>query len=183
VVRVGDTLGLIGNTGNARTTAPHLHFGIYRRGEGAVDPYPFVYEIRDTIPTLTADTSALGSWVRVRTPTAVLRAQPLDTATVVATLERWTPARLLGATGSWQRIELSDGLAGFVPAGRTEPAATPLRRERADSALALGDGPDAAAVIIDTVPPGEAVDILGQGSGYAYARLQSGVEGWLALKR
>jgi peptidoglycan LD-endopeptidase LytH len=182
-VRVGDTLGLIGNTGNARTTAPHLHFGIYRRGEGAVDPYPFVYEIPDTIPTLTADTSALGSWVRVRTSTAVLRARPLDTATVVATLERWMPARLLGATGSWQRIELSDGLAGFVPAGRTEPAATPLRRERADSALALGDGPDAAAVIIDTVPPGGAVDILGQGSGYAYVRLQSGVEGWLALKR
>src|SRR5690606_6321435 len=29
-VRVGDTLGLVGNTGNARTTPPHLHFGIYR---------------------------------------------------------------------------------------------------------------------------------------------------------
>src|SRR5690606_38743138 len=28
-VNPGDTLGLVGNTGNARTTAPHLHFGIY----------------------------------------------------------------------------------------------------------------------------------------------------------
>jgi murein DD-endopeptidase MepM/ murein hydrolase activator NlpD len=35
VVR-GDTLGLVGNTGNAITTAPHLHFGIYARGSGAV---------------------------------------------------------------------------------------------------------------------------------------------------
>ena len=41
----GDTLGTVGTTGNARGTAPHLHFGIYGRradGRGAVDPYPFV---------------------------------------------------------------------------------------------------------------------------------------------
>ncbi|MGV3657895.1 MAG: M23 family metallopeptidase [Chitinophagaceae bacterium] len=40
-VRKGDTIGLIGNTGNARTTPPHLHLGIYASG-GAVDPLPFV---------------------------------------------------------------------------------------------------------------------------------------------
>lgn len=27
-VRPGDTLGFVGKTGNARTTPPHLHFGI-----------------------------------------------------------------------------------------------------------------------------------------------------------
>lgn len=40
-VAAGDTLGEVGNTGNASTTPPHLHFGIYGRG-GAVDPEPFV---------------------------------------------------------------------------------------------------------------------------------------------
>lgn len=40
-VEAGDTLGLVGNTGNAVGTPPHLHFGIYGRG-GAVDPSPFV---------------------------------------------------------------------------------------------------------------------------------------------
>ena len=40
-VAVGDTLGEVGNTGNAATTPPHLHFGIYGRG-GAVDPEPYV---------------------------------------------------------------------------------------------------------------------------------------------
>ncbi|WP_420455287.1 M23 family metallopeptidase [Rubrivirga sp.] len=40
-VAVGDTLGDVGNTGNAAATPPHLHFGIYGRG-GAVDPEPFV---------------------------------------------------------------------------------------------------------------------------------------------
>ncbi|MEM6784210.1 MAG: M23 family metallopeptidase [Bacteroidota bacterium] len=45
-VQPGDTLGTVGNTGNARTTPPHLHFGIYT-GRGAVDPYPFVVGRRD----------------------------------------------------------------------------------------------------------------------------------------
>lgn len=40
-VKKGDTLGLVGNTGNAKNTPPHLHFGIYT-GNGAIDPWPFV---------------------------------------------------------------------------------------------------------------------------------------------
>jgi len=40
-VRTGDTLGLVGNTGNARTTPSHLHFGIYT-SMGAEDPLLFV---------------------------------------------------------------------------------------------------------------------------------------------
>jgi murein DD-endopeptidase MepM/ murein hydrolase activator NlpD len=39
-VERGDTIGLVGNTGNARTTPPHLHFGIYRRG--ARDPWEYL---------------------------------------------------------------------------------------------------------------------------------------------
>jgi murein DD-endopeptidase MepM/ murein hydrolase activator NlpD len=39
-VKRGDILGYVGNTGNARTTPPHLHFGIY--SGGPVDPAPFL---------------------------------------------------------------------------------------------------------------------------------------------
>ena len=48
-VQRGDVIGTVGNTGNARTTAPHLHFGIYGRG-GPVDPLPY---IRPTGPKAT----------------------------------------------------------------------------------------------------------------------------------
>jgi murein DD-endopeptidase MepM/ murein hydrolase activator NlpD len=41
-VKAGEVVGYVGNTGNARTTPPHLHFGIYSRGEGPIDPLPFV---------------------------------------------------------------------------------------------------------------------------------------------
>ena len=40
-VAAGDTLGEVGNTGNAASTPPHLHFGVYGR-RGAVDPEPFL---------------------------------------------------------------------------------------------------------------------------------------------
>ena len=43
-VQAGDVLGYVGTSGNARGTPPHLHFGIYATGEGAVDPAPFVID-------------------------------------------------------------------------------------------------------------------------------------------
>ena len=50
-IKQGDTLGLIGNTGNAKYTAPHLHFGIYTP-DGPVDPFPFVNKTIKTAPPL-----------------------------------------------------------------------------------------------------------------------------------
>ena len=40
-VKKGDHLGTVGNTGNAKLTPPHLHFGIYSY-TGAVNPLPYV---------------------------------------------------------------------------------------------------------------------------------------------
>jgi len=45
----GQVLGFVGNTGNAATTPPHLHFGVYRLGLGgvqAVDPVPLLAVVR-----------------------------------------------------------------------------------------------------------------------------------------
>lgn len=40
-VKKGQLIGTVGNTGNAKTTPPHLHFGIYTES-GAIDPLPYV---------------------------------------------------------------------------------------------------------------------------------------------
>ncbi|MEO6584615.1 MAG: M23 family metallopeptidase [Ferruginibacter sp.] len=40
-VKKGQLIGTVGNTGNARTTPSHLHFGIYTTN-GAIDPLPYV---------------------------------------------------------------------------------------------------------------------------------------------
>ncbi|MDH5824038.1 M23 family metallopeptidase [Luteimonas sp. RD2P54] len=41
VVWPGSVLGTVGDTGNARGTSPHLHYGIYGAG-GAYDPLPLL---------------------------------------------------------------------------------------------------------------------------------------------
>jgi len=42
VVRKGQVIGTVGNTGNAKNTPSHLHFGIYKMFGGAVNPLPYV---------------------------------------------------------------------------------------------------------------------------------------------
>lgn len=41
LVRAGDALGIVGDTGNARGTPPHLHYGVYA-ADGAFDPLPLL---------------------------------------------------------------------------------------------------------------------------------------------
>ncbi|MBP6667532.1 MAG: M23 family metallopeptidase, partial [Ottowia sp.] len=41
VVQPGTLLGLVGTTGNAQGTPPHLHYGIYG-AEGALNPWPLL---------------------------------------------------------------------------------------------------------------------------------------------
>lgn len=40
-ISAGTLLGFVGNTGNAKTTPPHLHYGIYTYA-GAINPFPLL---------------------------------------------------------------------------------------------------------------------------------------------
>lgn len=40
-VQAGDVVGYVGNSGNARGTPPHLHYGVYAAG-GAINPAPLL---------------------------------------------------------------------------------------------------------------------------------------------
>lgn len=63
-VKAGDTLGFVGNTGNARTTTPHLHFGIYSRG--AMNPIHHLKPIGKQLIPVENGFEWLGSNMRVK---------------------------------------------------------------------------------------------------------------------
>jgi murein DD-endopeptidase MepM/ murein hydrolase activator NlpD len=44
LVMPGDIVGYVGNTGNARGTPPHLHYGVYTPGAGAINPFPLLQQ-------------------------------------------------------------------------------------------------------------------------------------------
>ncbi|MCW3079779.1 M23 family metallopeptidase [Segetibacter sp.] len=50
-VKQGEVVGLVGNTGNAKHTPSHLHFGVYT-SEGPVNPLPFVNRTIKTAPAV-----------------------------------------------------------------------------------------------------------------------------------
>lgn len=144
-VRVGDTLGFVGNTGNARSTRPHLHFGIYRRGEGPVDPYPWVRLVTDEAPRVTADTSLLGRAVRTTVASAPVLDSPAPRGDTVRRIPRATALAVVGATGAWYRVQLADGVSGYVVARATAPLSADTGRPSggtsAEGARILGAPP------------------------------------------
>lgn len=122
VVETGDTLGFVGNTGNARTTPPHLHFGVYRQREGAVDPYPFLEPPRGVLPRSSADRALMGLRVQPATAGVRLRTAPGTESGVLATLSSDEELRVVGAARtagvarSWYRVRAADGREGYMAA-------------------------------------------------------------------
>lgn len=108
----GDTLGFVGNTGNARTTNPHLHFGVYG-SDGAVNPLPFVYKrSRPRLPKLPG-----GSGVRevvVHSPVANLRTAASIEGKKIGEVARGDTLKLLGQSGNWLHIKKSDKEKAFI---------------------------------------------------------------------
>lgn len=113
-VRVGDTLGFVGNSGNARTTPPHLHFGIYERGRGPIDPLPWVRQPPSDPPALRADTARLGRLATAPAGRVTLRDAPAraNAETLAVALDR--PLRIMAASADWYRVQLEDGRGGYL---------------------------------------------------------------------
>lgn len=130
LVQPGDTLGLVGNTGNARTTPPHLHFGIYQGGPH--DPWPFVYEPTARPSRVAVDRSPFGSWREIQTAGVLLRDVPSRRATPTVELNQPTRLHVIGGTASWYHVRLENGLSGYLPASdfdNTLASARPSPRE------------------------------------------------------
>lgn len=103
-VKAGDTLGFVGNTGNARTTPPHLHFGIYKSNLGAVDPLGFVYRTKD-IEGENDFTLEISSRLKVSSQKANLRNKPASSnSKVIKTGSYGETLYVQGKSEDWYHV-------------------------------------------------------------------------------
>lgn len=181
-VRVGDTLGTVGNTGNARHTPSHLHFGIYYRGRGAVDPLPFIYQHSEKLPPISADTSLLGEVVRTQARTTNLAAAPGSRQ--AGTLARLTPyvaLEVMGAAAGYLHVRTPAGQAGYVSSRDVRRTDEPIDRITLAQATEVRQAPHVAAAPTALVAAGERLSIYARADGYAFVGLADGGRAWLAL--
>ncbi|MBF9253769.1 M23 family metallopeptidase [Pontibacter sp. 172403-2] len=178
-VQTGDTLGLIGNTGNAITTNPHLHFGIYRAGRGATNPYPYLHEDTAPVPPLKIDAANIGNWIRVSAKVANVRWQPSTKSGVYLTLPRYTPLQVTGGTSDWYRVALPDGAEAYIAAAVVEAATKPVKYAKLKADTDLLDEAQPGAAAKDSLASGSSVAVLGIYSQFNLVRNDAGAIGWI----
>lgn len=177
-VKTGDTLGFVGNTGNARTTAPHLHFAVHLQRGGPVDPYFHLYEPPERPPAFAGDTGLVGRWGRVVPRITRVRETPSDTSPVITQVERAAPVRLLAGAGRWYRARLPDHREGYVPVADVQPL-HPLRMTSVTERAVVRSEPTVFGFEMDSLARGQTVPLLGRYGAYALVRLPSGRIGWI----
>ena len=179
LVRTGDVIGYVGNTGNAQTTPPHLHFGVYERGPG--DPVPYLQRDDPTPKPASVPMERLGQWVRViRATAAFTPAEPAaGPPSSPQSLTRGTVGRVIAAAGTHYRIELPDGRTGLVRGADVGPASTALTT--LSVAGPVLESPHSNAVALESLASAERLAVRGYFGGFALVELKDHRVGWALL--
>jgi murein DD-endopeptidase MepM/ murein hydrolase activator NlpD len=151
----GEIIGKVGNTGNAATTPPHLHLGIY---EGSwrqdVDPWDYLVDPPRLRRPPTPHEGLLGGWRRTASE-AELRME-LPSAAVAPAWRNRAPALRRGGAGESRPVSPDgrDALRGDSPDEAPHDFARPL-----------------------TIGAGAPVLIVGSSAGLVRVRTAGGLEG------
>ena len=117
----GDTLGFVGNTGNARTTAPHLHFGIYSGYSGAINPYQFIKQNPKTNTEIHSffPENQLGI---VKAKANLRNSNSLKSSDVIENLSTGDTIEILGKTEDWYHVKtMHSNNSSFLHSSLAEP--------------------------------------------------------------
>ena len=180
-VEAGRVIGTVGNSGNAKRTPPHLHFGIYAEVEGAVDPYYFIARTYMVPLQVVADLESLGRWVRSKAPKVSLKVSAEARSRDVLALDSQSAMLVLAASGGTYRVLLPDGTSGYVQADSVEPAERALENPEAADLLTVREAPADDAAAKESVGKGEAFSVLGEYKGFWLVKTNQGRTGWIQI--
>jgi hypothetical protein len=196
-VAAGDPIGTNGNTGNAITTPPHLHIGLYQGGwRRDVDPWNYFVDPPLIEPPEPENESLIGQWFTVPTAVEFLAGPPVPTVlprfinynrdaemrqppvqpadervSRTVELSAGTAVQVLGVSWQTLRVMTADGTSGVIPTSAVSTPAVPPRtiaEARIAADPATGDA-------IAELQSGDTVSVLGTGrNGESVVLLQSG---------
>ncbi|HUS00210.1 MAG TPA: M23 family metallopeptidase [Chitinophagaceae bacterium] len=177
-VNTGDVIGLVGNTGNAQFTVPHLHFGIYTNS-GAIDPLYFVKNDYKDAPKLSVPLSNLNAWMRSGKTTKLYTDQTAGTSNFLL-LDENTLLKPEAGTGNFYRVVLPDGKKGFVAAGSITSVNKPIKRVSIKKALPLLSKPDHGGLHKKMLVKGDKINILASFNNFYFVSDKDNLEGWVS---
>ena len=177
----GEVLGTVGNTGNAVTTSPHLHFGIYKFAQGAVDPLPLVGR-KKSINTYTPPRVELAPrWLSIKTEKTNLRSGPSLKTTTVASLMRAELVQVDSVAGDWLRVTTGKGTKGFIARSLTQmPSESLLTLTENYVAFYL---PEDTAPVVGNFSAGDKLPTLGRFGSFAWVKMPGGIYAWATLAK
>ena len=170
-VSKGDTIGLIGNTGNALTTPPHLHLGIYTSG-GAVDPLPFV---NPTIKKPKEPSSSINLKVDLLRLT---KSTAISTSSFSNTFPANTILKPVAATADSYQVLLPDKQVAEVAKGAVQKVSSAIRQSAVKDSTFLFAAPLESAPRKTTLAGKTSVSVLGAFNQYYLIRHKD-EEGWI----
>lgn len=169
----GDIIGLVGNTGNARNTPPHLHFGIYSNSV-AVDPFPYVSRERPIPETISADTTKLNRVFRTTQNTNLSpRLFPITAGT---RLDKGTIVVPVAVAGKLLKVMLPDGNKGYIKESLLTQA--PISQKIPTSSDSLFSLPSSNSPIKATITDKNTWLVYGVWREYAYVG-DGKLKGWV----
>ncbi|CAN5846056.1 hypothetical protein BH18ACT7_BH18ACT7_12650 [soil metagenome] len=170
----GDTVGLVGNTGNAQNTVPHLHFGIYTN-TGPVNPIAFIDPRLKVPKEIIASTENLNKWVRTLNASKAYDNADLKTQ-LKLNIPQGTPLLVEAASGHAYRCELPSGEIVYI----TDHSVTsrPLATRKTSEEIKLFTSPDSASASMKKLPPAQSYSIIGNYQQYSLIEVDD-TKGWI----
>ena len=175
-LKVGQQLGTVGNSGNARTTRPHLHFGIYKGFRGAIDPFPLVDNSHEFVERDIKKVTLVPRWLAVDTAVLNVREGPGTDSTILQKLKRHMLVQVEAMSGDWLRVATAEGFHGYV--ARHLMAKPEVTSWKADKPYHLVSEPYAQAPVLMDINEGEVLESFGGFGRFRMVRMESGLTAW-----
>ena len=176
-VKAGDVIGLMGKTGNAATTAPHLHFGIYALG-GAIDPITFVNPIIKKPSPISVPVSNIGNLARTDNKSIRVYGEPSATPSNYITLEGNSLVRVQAASAGWYKVVTPTGHVGYIQGSGVNSLNKPLRKITISTETPVYDQPAVDASRKVLLAKGDDAEVLATFNNYLYVSSKN-EEGWI----